>query len=80
MHPAKNVMCHKNVKQTAIPLYVQKIITAMNGVMVPIKNAPIFVTDVIVIDAAASDIISPIRSGTDSFDDVRLHADNITNA
>lgn len=68
-----------NVKQTAKPLYVQNICTDGNGLMIPIQNDTISVSDVIVIDTAASDNIKPIRSGTDSFGDVRRHAANITN-
>lgn len=79
IHPAKNVMCHKNVKHTANALYSQNICAARNGLIIPIQNAPIFVTDVIVIETAASDSIKPIRSGTDNFDDVVRHAANITN-
>lgn len=79
MHPAKNVMCQTNVNNTAKPLYWQKICTDRNGLMIPIQNETISVTDVIVIETAASDIIKPIRSGTDSFGDVRRHAASITN-
>lgn len=79
MQPAKNVMCQTNVNNTAKPLYWQKICTDRNGLMIPIQNETISVTDVIVIETAASDIINPIRSGTDSFGEVRRHAASITN-
>lgn len=37
------------------------------------------VTEVIVMETAASDIVWPMRSGTDIVTGVRLHAANITN-
>lgn len=79
IQPAKKVICHINMKQTAKPLYVQNIRTDGNGLKMPIQKDTISVTEVIVIDTAASDNISPIRSGTLSFIDVRRHAANITN-
>lgn len=79
IQPAKKVMCHTNMKHTANPLYVQKIRTDWNGLKMPIQNETISVTEVIVIDTAASDIIRPMRSGTLSFIEVRRHAANITN-
>lgn len=78
MQPAKNVICQTNVKQTAKPLYKQKICTDGNGLMMPIKNEIMSVNEVMVIETAASDNISPIRSGTLSLIDVRLQAANIT--
>lgn len=79
MHAAKNVMCHKNMKQTAMPLYLQKICTDGNGLIIPIQNEMTSVNDVIVIETAASDIVIPIRSGTLNLTDVRRQAANITN-
>lgn len=79
MQPAKNVMCHTNVKHTANPLYWQNICTDRNGVMMPNQNETMSVTDVIVIETAAFDMVNDMRSGTDSFGDVRRHAANITN-
>lgn len=79
MQPAKKVICHTNIKQTANPLYVQNIRTDGNGLKIPIQKDTISVTDVIVIDTAASDNIRPIRSGTLSFIEVRRQAANITN-
>lgn len=79
MHAAKNVMCHMKMKHTAKPLYMQKILTDGNGLMIPIQNETMSVNDVIVIETAASDIITAIRSGTASLTDVRRHAANITN-
>lgn len=68
-----------NVKQTAKPLYVQKIWIDGNGLPIPIQNEIISVSDVIVIDTAASDNICPIRSGTGNLTEVRRQAANITN-
>lgn len=79
MHAAKNVMCQMKIKQTAIPLYLQKICTDGNGLMIPIQNEMISVSEVIVIETAASDIVIPMRSGTLNFTDVRRKAANITN-
>lgn len=79
IHPAKKVICHTNMKHTANPLYVQKIRTDGNGLKMPIQKDTISVTEVIVIDTAASDSIKPIRSGTLSFIEVRRHAANMTN-
>lgn len=76
---AKNVICQTNVKKTAKPLYVQKIRTDVKSLMTPIKNEIIDVKDVIVIETAASDIVIPIRSGTESLLEVCRHAANITN-
>lgn len=45
----------------------------------PIQNEIMSVTEVIVMLTAASDIIWPIRSGTESFTGVRRQAANITN-
>lgn len=78
MQPAKNVMCQTNVKHTAKPLYKQNMRTDGNGLVMPIKKEIMSVTDVIVMDTAASDNIRPIRSGTDSLTDVRRQAANIT--
>lgn len=79
MQAAKNVICQTNVKHTAKPLYMQKICTDGNGLMMPMKNEIISVNEVMVIDTAASDNIMPIRSGTSNLTDVRLQAANITN-
>lgn len=58
---------------------MQKIRIDWKGLTIPVKNEILVVIDVIEIETAASDIMCPIRSGTDSFTDVRLHAANITN-
>lgn len=79
MQPAKNVMCHTKMKHTANPLYMQNIRTAGKTLMMPIISENMSVKDVMVIETAASDSMRPIRSGTDSFTDVRRHAANITN-
>lgn len=79
MHAAKNVICQTKIKHTANPLYEQKILTDGNGLIIPIQNEMISVSDVIVIETAASDIITPMRSGTDNLTEVRRHAANITN-
>lgn len=67
------------MKTTAKPLYMQKILTDGNGLMTPIQKETMSVNDVIVIETAASDNITPIRSGTPNLTDVRRHAANITN-
>lgn len=67
------------MNRTANALYIQKICTDGNGHMIPIQNDTISVNDVIVIDTAASDIITAIRSGTSILTDVRRQAANITN-
>ena len=79
MHAAKKVMCQTNVKQTAKPLYMQKICTEGKSLRMPMKKETILVRDVMVMDTAASDIIKPIRSGTSNFTDVRRQAANMTN-
>lgn len=79
MQPAKNVMCHTKMNITAKQLYWLKICTERNGATMPKPNDTILVTDVMVMETAASDIISPMRSGTDSFQEVRRHAASITN-
>lgn len=43
------------------------------------KNDSISVTDVMVMETAASDNMMAIRSGTESFGEVLRHAANITN-
>lgn len=63
---------------TARALYLQKIWTDGNGLTIPIQNDIMSVSEVIVIETAASDSIRPIRSGTSSLTDVRRHAANIT--
>lgn len=78
MHPAKNVMCQTKVNNTARALYWEKMQTARNGLIIPKLNDTILVTDEIVIDTAASDIIMPMRTGTGSLGDVRRQAANIT--
>lgn len=45
----------------------------------PIQKEIMSVSDVIVIETAASDIMWPILSGTESLTDVLRHAANITN-
>ena len=58
---------------------MQNICTDGNGEKMPMKNESISVTEVIVMDTAASDNMMAIRSGTGSFGEARLHAANITN-
>lgn len=67
------------MKHTAMPLYLQKICTDGNGLIIPIQNEMMSVNDVIVMDTAASDIMIPMRSGTLSLTDVRRQAASITN-
>lgn len=79
MQPAKKVTCQRKVKHTANPEYVQNIRTDGNGLRIPIQKDTISVTDVIVIETAASESMLPILSGTDHFTGVLRHAANITN-
>lgn len=65
--------------KTNLPEYMQNICTDGKGEKMPMKNESISVTEVIVIETAASDNIIPIRSGTDSLGDARLQAANMTN-
>lgn len=60
-------------------LYLQKICTDGNGLFIPIIKEIMSVSDVIVIETAASDIMIPMRFGTLNFTDVRRQAANITN-
>lgn len=78
MQAAKKVMCHRNVKQTANTEYVQKILTDRKGLIMPIRNEMKSVTEVMVIDTAASDIIRPIRSATGILALVRRQPASIT--
>lgn len=79
MQAAKKVTCHRNVKHTANPLYVQKILTEGNGLMMPIQKDIMSVSEVIVMDTAASDMVSAIRLSTDHFGEVLLQAASMTN-
>lgn len=79
MHPEKKVICQTNVKQTANAEYEQKICTDLNGLMMPKVNDTMFVSVVIVMETAASDIVWANLSETDIFIDVRRQAANITN-
>lgn len=78
MQAAKKVMCHRNVKQTANTEYVQKILTDRKGLIMPIRNEMKSVTEVMVIETAASDIIRPIRSATGILALVRRQPASIT--
>lgn len=62
-----------------LPEYMQKIWTDGKGEKMPMKNESMSVTDVMVIDTAASDNMIAILSGTGSFGEVRLQAASITN-
>ena len=62
-----------------LPVYMQKILTQGNGVMIPIQKLSMSVIDVIVMDTAASVNASDIRSGTELCTEVRRQAPNITN-
>lgn len=57
---------------------MQNICTEGNGENMPMKNDSMSVTDVIVMDTAASDNIFAIRSGTDILHEALRHAANIT--
>lgn len=58
---------------------MQNICTEGKGEKIPMKNDSMSVTDVIVIDTAASESIIAMRSGTGSLGEVRRHAASITN-
>lgn len=62
-----------------LPEYMQKICTEGNGENIPIKKDNISVTEVMVIETAASDNMMAILSGTGSLGEVLRHAANITN-
>ena len=57
---------------------MQKIWTLGKGVMTPIQKLIMFVTDVMVMDTAASSNEADMRSGTGVCTDVRRHAPSIT--
>lgn len=78
MQPVKKVMCQMNVNRTANPLYVQKMRTEGKGLMMPIQKEIMSVRLVIVMETAASDMVSAIRISTGDFGDVRRQAANIT--
>lgn len=67
------------IKHTAMQLYMQKIWIDTNGPLTPIMKEIMSVSDVMVIETAASDIVIPMRSGTLSLTEVRRQAANITN-
>ena len=67
------------MKHTAKPLYVQKMRTEGNGLMMPIQKDIMSVREVIVMDTAASDMVSAIRFSTLHLGEVRRHAANMTN-
>lgn len=58
---------------------MQKIWTEGKGVMTPIQKLIMFVTEVIVMETAASSKEADILSGTDEWIEVRRHAPNMTN-
>lgn len=62
-----------------LPEYMQKICTEGNGENIPIKKDNISVTEVIVMETAASDNMMAILSGTGNLGEVLRHAANITN-
>lgn len=78
MQAAKKVTCQMKVKQTANPLYVQKIFTEGNGLMMPIQKDIISVSEVMVMDTAASDMVSAIRLSTPHLGEVRRQAASMT--
>lgn len=57
---------------------MQKICTDGNGEKIPMKKDSMSVTEVMVIDTAASDNITAILSGTSSLGDARRQAASIT--
>lgn len=62
-----------------LPEYMQKIWTEGNGEKIPMKKDSMSVIEVMVMDTAASDNMTAIRSGTSSLWEARLHAASITN-
>jgi hypothetical protein len=58
---------------------MQKIWTEGNGVITPIQKLIMLVTEVIVMETAASSKDADILSGTDEWIDVRRQAPNMTN-
>lgn len=58
---------------------MQKICTDGKGEKMPMKNESMSVTEVIVIETAASDNMMAIRSGTGSLGEVLRHAASMTN-
>lgn len=58
---------------------MQNIVTDGNGLKIPKQKLIMSVTDVIVIETAASLNVLAILFGTSSFIDVLLHAASITN-
>lgn len=58
---------------------MQKIWTEGKGEKIPMKKDSMSVTEVMVMDTAASDNMTAMRSGTGSFGDARRHAASITN-
>lgn len=48
------------------------------GLSMPIHRLTMSVTEVMVMETAASDMVCPMRSGTDMVTGVRLHAANMT--
>lgn len=58
---------------------MQKICTEGKGEKIPMKKDSISVTDVMVMETAASDNMIAIRSGTGNFGDALLQAASITN-
>lgn len=79
IQPAKNVRCQMKRRTVAAPEYVQKIVTDGNGLKTPIQKLKKSVTDVMVMETAASLSINAIRSGTGVLMDVLRHAASITN-
>lgn len=61
-----------------LPEYMQNMVTDGKGLKIPIQKLKKSVTEVIVIETAASLNIWAILSGTGVLMDVRLHAANIT--
>lgn len=58
---------------------MQNICTDGKGEKMPMKKESMSVTEVMVIETAASDSMVAMRWGTDSRGDVRRHAASITN-
>lgn len=73
----EHVICH--IEKLHLPEYMQNICTDGNGENMPIKNDSMSVTEVMVMETAASDNMIAMRSGTGSLGDALLQAASITN-
>jgi len=77
----KNVREHARItsEPAVVPEYRQNICMAGNGLNFPMQKLTMSVTDVMVIDTAASESVLASLSGTSIVTGVLLHATNMTN-